>query len=239
MKKQDLATLAMIGISAGLMIGGCQQKQQEKKGGNREMNAHSTQEMSPNMQAFYSTLSSDGQRQFMELDSEHRKMAVDMMEQKCQGKNMCKGLGGCATDKNSCAGMNGCKGKGGPPVKSADKAVEAQRNAQIEKNADKRVQTSGINGDLSPDMQTFYNELSPDAQRKFMALDAQHKMMAIEMSKQECSSKNACKGMGGCATDKNSCAGQNGCKGEGGPPVNDPNEAVEVQYRNQTGQNNP
>ena len=31
----------------------------------------------------------------------------------CAGKNSCKGLGGCKTDKNACAGMNACKGLGG------------------------------------------------------------------------------------------------------------------------------
>ncbi len=31
----------------------------------------------------------------------------------CAGKNECKGLGGCKTDKTSCSGKNDCKGLGG------------------------------------------------------------------------------------------------------------------------------
>jgi hypothetical protein len=31
----------------------------------------------------------------------------------CAGKNTCKALGGCKTEKNSCAGLNACKGLGG------------------------------------------------------------------------------------------------------------------------------
>lgn len=34
--------------------------------------------------------------------------------------------------------------------------------------------------------------------------------------KQCCKGLNACKGKGGCATDKHSCAGKNDCKGQGG-----------------------
>ena len=31
----------------------------------------------------------------------------------CQGKNACKGQGGCKTDKHECKGKNDCKGNGG------------------------------------------------------------------------------------------------------------------------------
>jgi len=36
------------------------------------------------------------------------------------------------------------------------------------------------------------------------------------MEKHACKGMNACKGQGGCHTDKNSCKGQNACKGHGG-----------------------
>jgi hypothetical protein len=35
-------------------------------------------------------------------------------------------------------------------------------------------------------------------------------------SKHACKGQNACKGLGGCKTDKNACKGQNSCKGQGG-----------------------
>jgi hypothetical protein len=31
----------------------------------------------------------------------------------CKGRNECKGLGSCKTDRNDCAGQNWCKGQGG------------------------------------------------------------------------------------------------------------------------------
>ena len=31
----------------------------------------------------------------------------------CQGRNQCKGQGGCGTGDGGCAGKNSCKGKGG------------------------------------------------------------------------------------------------------------------------------
>lgn len=36
-----------------------------------------------------------------------------------------------------------------------------------------------------------------------------------------CSSKNECKGKGGCKTDKNGCKGKNECKGKGGCSMRD------------------
>ncbi|MCP5469024.1 MAG: hypothetical protein H7A36_00770 [Chlamydiales bacterium] len=130
MKKRDLASLAVIGVSAGLMLGGCQQMQ-KKAAPKPQHEAAATHQMSPEMKAFYSTLSPDAQKEFMELDAHHKMMAMEMAEQKCAGKNDCKGMGGCKTANNACAGKNGCKGEGGPPVKDHDEAVHVQHNNQM------------------------------------------------------------------------------------------------------------
>jgi len=37
-----------------------------------------------------------------------------------------------------------------------------------------------------------------------------------ETGKHACKGLNACKGQGGCKTDKHACKGQNACKGQGG-----------------------
>ncbi len=87
--------------------------------------------------------------------------------------------------------------------------------------------------EMNPDMQSFYNSLSPEGKKKFHDLDAQHKMMSIEMTHQACSGKNSCASMGGCKASGHECAGLSGCKGQGGEPVRDPNRAVDVQHRNQ------
>lgn len=248
MKKKDLATLAMIGISTGLLIGGCQQNQ-KGGGGGCSKRASSQQFKNMDMQSFQAALSPEARQKFLALDTEHKKMAMEMAEQGCKGKNACKGKGGCKTADHACAGKNACKGKGGEPVENVDKAVAVQfenqsnagsrnQNGRMMRNTPTQVQTSGVSGDLSPEMQDFYKKLSVDGQRKFLTLDAQHKMMAMQMTQQSCNGKNECKGMGGCKTNDHACAGKNGCKGLGGKPIGSAEKAVEVQYGNQSQREN-
>lgn len=105
MKKRDLTALALIGISAGLVIG-CQQTTTKKNGGNlppreaprvepgaRNPNALNADEerISADMQDFYNSLSSDSQKKFQKLDTAHRKLAVDMTQNECAGTGGCKG----------------------------------------------------------------------------------------------------------------------------------------------------
>ncbi len=134
MKKKDLATLAMIGISAGLIAGGCQKKPKETNGGNNNNGSHrngnSAAQIAAEMKSFYNSLSPDAQKKFMSLDAKHKMMALEMANQSCNGKNACAGMGGCASADNACAGQNGCKGHGGPPVKDPNKAVNIQYKAQ-------------------------------------------------------------------------------------------------------------
>lgn len=47
------------------------------------------------------------------------------------------------------------------------------------------VFTSGYADDMSVDMQRFYQQLSPVGQERFMQLDAAHRNMAMETTKQE------------------------------------------------------
>ena len=139
MKKNDLAMLAMIGISAGLMVGGCQ------KNGPDRNKASAGEQMSPDMQSYYNSLSSDAQKKFMELDAQHKMMAVEMAHQSCKGQNKCAGMGGCGTPDHKCAGQNSCKGQGGVPIKEASKAVEVQYKNQM----NQRQNTNGGMGGSS------------------------------------------------------------------------------------------
>jgi hypothetical protein len=126
MKKRDLAKLAMLGISAGLIVGVF-----EKRGGTGTPGqALADEQMSSDMQAFYNSLSPEAQQKFNQLDAQHKMMAVEMAHQNCSGKNKCAGMGGCSTAQHACAGQNGCKGQGGSPVKDANKAVDIQYQNQ-------------------------------------------------------------------------------------------------------------
>ncbi|MFN0064660.1 MAG: hypothetical protein ACKVOH_00300 [Chlamydiales bacterium] len=133
MRKRDLVSLALIGVSAGLVISGCQAAQKGTVKPQQETQPTST--MSPEMKAFYSTLSQESQKQFMGLDAQHKMMSMEMANQKCNGKNECAGMGGCATANHSCAGENSCKGEGGAPVKSPEDAVSAQYKHQMQQRS--------------------------------------------------------------------------------------------------------
>lgn len=77
MKKRKLITLAMLGISMGLLVGGCEKAEAEQ--------------MSPEMKSFYEQLAPNAKKQFLELDAQHKKMAMEIVNQYCKGASQCKG----------------------------------------------------------------------------------------------------------------------------------------------------
>ena len=85
---------------------------------------------SVNEDEFYKTLSSAGKKKFMEMDLNHRHMAIEMTQQINIGQNACAGMGGCKSAYNSCAGKNSCRGQGGMPVRNPNKAVLIQHLKQ-------------------------------------------------------------------------------------------------------------
>jgi hypothetical protein len=48
-------------------------------------------------------------------------LADEKEKHACEGKNSCKGNGGCKTSDNGCKGKNSCKGKGGCATDSSKK----------------------------------------------------------------------------------------------------------------------
>ena len=132
MKKRDLATLAMIGVSAGLLIGGCQQGRNTPP----RSNTAAAEQVSPDMQSFYSSLSADSKRKFMELDNQHRMMAIEMANQSDYGQNQCSGMGGCKAD-----------GHGGPVSRDPNKAVDAQYKNQMQQRGQ---MNNGMGGNNNP-----------------------------------------------------------------------------------------
>lgn len=129
-KKRDLVALALLGISAGLFATGCHQQ----KGNAENQNGSAMMQMNPDMQAFYNSLSADAQKKFMNMDNQHRRMAMEMLNQNGVGQNSCKGLGGCKTASHDCGGKNSCKGQGGPAIHDANKAVDVQYQNQMQGN---------------------------------------------------------------------------------------------------------
>lgn len=122
MKKKDLLTISLLGISAAIALSGCNQSK-------RKPSTEASEQMSPDVQAFYNSLSPEAQKKFNELDPQHQMMSMEMTKQKCNSRNECRGLGG-RKGGHTCAGLNACKGQGGAPVTDPNKAVDAQFNAQ-------------------------------------------------------------------------------------------------------------
>lgn len=94
MKKKSLGRLALLGISLGsLCISG--------------YNYSAERNMPPDMQAFYEQLSPNGQKKFLQLDDEHRKMAMQISR------------------SGSCHAEQGCHG-------SREQSVDQQYNHQLQ-----------------------------------------------------------------------------------------------------------
>lgn len=142
MKKLNLAALALLGLSAGLIASGCHQS--GDRSGNKTSAAE--EELNDDMQAFYASLSPAAQQKFLELDAQHRMMVIQMMNQPGTGQNSCKGMGGCKTTQHTCAGLNACKGQGGPRITDPNKAVDVQYRNQVQqrKNLNNSMQQPSI-----------------------------------------------------------------------------------------------
>lgn len=78
MKKRNLATLALMGITMGLLT--------------TSFTANDQQTFSPEEKTFYDMLDENGKKEFSELDTKHRKMALSTIEQSCKAEHECKGI---------------------------------------------------------------------------------------------------------------------------------------------------
>ncbi|NGX60758.1 MAG: hypothetical protein K940chlam9_00226 [Chlamydiae bacterium] len=169
MKKQSLATLAVMGISAGLIVTGCDKNSEKngasRNGSNSNNKASAAEQMSPSMKSFHNSLSNEGKKKFMELDAEHKMKAVEMTNQSCQGQNKCEGMGGCGSENNSCSGHNSCKGQGGKPVKDPNKAVKTQHNNQIEQRG--HMQGNGHRNDNNPNVDHRNNDQNENHNNRY------------------------------------------------------------------------
>ena len=78
MKKTKLMSLALLGISTvSLLANGCAQTTGD--------------EMTPEMKSFYEQLAPEARQKFLQLDTEHKQMAVEFANQYCKGEAQCGG----------------------------------------------------------------------------------------------------------------------------------------------------
>lgn len=70
---------------------------------------------------------------YSNMSPEGKQLARQLAGQSCAGKNDCKGLNSCKTNKNDCAGKGGCKGQSPGAFKDKNQAIDVANNHMREK----------------------------------------------------------------------------------------------------------
>ncbi|SCA64145.1 hypothetical protein SCG7086_CG_00030 [Chlamydiales bacterium SCGC AG-110-P3] len=130
-KSTQLKSLAMLGLSTGLIFG-CQSTDASAGNSNQAEQAALMTETE-----LLSQLNAESTALYNALDAEGKELARELASQQCAGKNKCGGLNSCADDNNACAGQGGCGGQSKGPftdknlaVKVAAKHMKEQREGR-------------------------------------------------------------------------------------------------------------
>ena len=120
MKKHDFKKYALLGLMGGVLLasGGCTNDTNHSFGSTLA-NQHQMTD-----QELTAQLSSEGRRIFDSLTPDGKKLALQLANQSCKGKNACKGLNSCKSSTNSCQGLGGCEGTTPGPFKDKNDAVK-------------------------------------------------------------------------------------------------------------------
>ena len=78
-------------------------------------------------------LNDEGTKLYNSLTPEGKQLAIRTASRSCNGRNECKGLNACATDKNSCAGKGSCKGQTKCGISDPNLAVKLAAKKMAEK----------------------------------------------------------------------------------------------------------
>lgn len=117
-KKSTLKKLALLGLLSGMSL----TAQACDNSHNKSDKVVEQRQLSES--EFVAELSPEGKRIYQSLDSEGKRLALQLANQSCKGQNSCKGLNSCKSDTNSCAGQGGCKGTSPGPFKDKNDAVK-------------------------------------------------------------------------------------------------------------------
>lgn len=127
MKKLNRNHLALAGLAAGLVLAGCETASTAPKT-QTSAPQNQTQTSAPQKklteQDLFAQLSPEAKGTYQDLDAEGKKLALQLANQSCAGKNSCAGLNSCASDKNSCAGHGSCQGTSKGPFTDKNEAVK-------------------------------------------------------------------------------------------------------------------
>lgn len=136
MNKKELKKIALLGLSAGLLVTNVQAASAEK-----DLSPTSSKE---DIQQGYHLMSEaelkeklnpEGIKLYDSLDAEGKALARSVASQRCQGMNQCKGLNACKTDKNACQGKGECKGQGKCVIMDKNNAVKLVHDKMKDKRS--------------------------------------------------------------------------------------------------------
>lgn len=135
MRKVNFKKLALLGLTGGAFLTtqlSAGQYDSYTADSDTKQDA-SDQKMTEN--ELMSKLNAEGKKTYQSMDSEGKALALKLANQSCAGKNDCKGLNSCKTDKNTCAGNGSCKGTSKGPFTDKNMAVKVAAKKMAEKRS--------------------------------------------------------------------------------------------------------
>lgn len=121
MKRSDLKKLAMMGLLAGMA---CSCGVDNSRGASSSNYSDVAEADTMDEQELMAKLDDNGKRLYSSLSPEGKKLALQLANQSCKGKNTCAGLNSCATQEHSCMGKGTCKGTSKGPFTNKNDAVK-------------------------------------------------------------------------------------------------------------------
>ncbi len=219
MKKRDFKTLALLGLTSGLLL-----SQQAAEAGPAEylngqdllamMEDHACKAKGGCGSVSYQACSS--------------KSSCDNM-----ADHACKGKGGCGSVwyDHACKGKNGC---GSNLTADRDQPGTANSPYQSPSASDSNKKKPDPNdGNLGYHLLSedeLMLELNEEGIKMYKSLSPEGKALALRVASARCGKTNECAGLNACQTDKNDCAGKGSCRGQGKCGMSDKNLAVKVVY---------
>ena len=218
MQKRDFKSLALLGLTTGLLL-----MQQGAKAGPAEyMNGQDLLAMMADHQckgkngcsAMYQACNNKSSCQYMEDHS------------KCKAKGGCGGLyfnHGCSGSKNGCSTLTAERDQpNGTTSPFQSPATDA-----------KQKKSDANDGNLGYHLLTekeLMLELNAEGIKMYNSLTPEGKATVLRVASARCGNSNECAGLNACQTAKNECAGKGSCKGQGKCALADKNLAVKIVY---------
>lgn len=203
MKKREFKTLALMGLTSGLLIS----SQASSAQAEAEHNCSGSQ------------LAAGCGSGCKSLNQKSCASCSSLKQQSCSS---CSSAARQGCNSHSCSGLTADSEKSSKsPYASPDQKDSNQEYDPNDGNMGYHLMNeSELMLELNAEGRKMYNSLTPEG-----------KTLALKVASMRCAGTNDCKNLNACKTDKNDCAGQGQCKGQGKCAVADKNLAVKLVYQ--------